>query len=458
MLLTVFLTTAGLFPTLSSAAPLPTGRRLLLISVDGLSPKSLTDSSLELTHLRRLQQSGAWAEGVQGVFPTRTYPVHTSLMTGVPPRLHGILTNKVFDPEGQSSEAWHWYAAEIRIPNLLSRAYEAGLTTVAVGWPVTVGLELDALVPEFWRSGSKHPSDLHLLEALSTPGLFRELEEARRAKLRYPVSDRDRTDLALYLLRTRKPHLVALHWIEHDSAQHSHGPGSPEARQSLEALDRELGRVLDALKEVGLDRETLVVIVSDHGFLPVSKVVAPNVKLREAGWIETDSSGKIRSYQAVFHPEGGAALLALHPSAGTDLLAAIAKLFEKEAEKPGSPIRAVLRAPEIAALGGDPAVFPLALDAREGFTFSGAASGPWVQPTDRRGDHGHAPVRPELESALILAGPGLSRFGNLGTVPLTRIAPTLARYLGISLAPEADPPFDWLEAPAPSPATSETKR
>ncbi len=335
------------------------------------------------------------------------------------------------------------------MPNLLSRAYEAGLITAAVGWPVTVGLELDALVPEFWRSGSAHPSDLKLLEALSSPGLFRELEQARSGTLSYPVTDRDRTDLAIHLLRTRRPHLLALHWIDHDAAQHAAGPESREARESLETLDGELGRLLETLRELRLEAETLLAIVSDHGFLPVTQEIRPNIKLREAGWIETDPSGKIRSYQAVFHTEGGAALLRLHPDAKPSLVSAVAQLFELEAAKPSSPLRAVLRASEIAALGGDPAIYPLALDAREGFTFGSSATGPWIGPTSRRGEHGHAPVRAELDSTLILAGRGLRRMGNLGTVPLTRIASSLARYLGISLAPEADSPADWLEPGPP---------
>lgn len=421
-------------------------RRLVLISIDGLSPRSIEDSTLALPHLKALRERGAWAEGVQGIFPTRTYPMHTTLITGAPPRVHGILANKVPDPEGRSAEAWYWYASDIRVPNLLSEAYRAGRITAAVGWPVTVGIELDAVVPEFWRTGSSHPSDLKLLEALSSPGLFRELEEASGRKLTYPVTDRDRTDMAIHLLRTRKPHLLALHWIDHDFAQHAHGPGSPEARQALEALDRELGRLLEAARELGLERDTLVAIVSDHGFLPVREEVRPNVKLREAGFLEVDASGKVKSWQAHFQAEGGAALLQIHPSADPSVLSAVRQLFEREAARPGSPIRAVLTAPEIAALGGDPGAYPLALDAREGFLFSSSAAGPFVGPTSRRGDHGHAPVRPELEATLILAGPGLARTGSLGTVPATRIAPTLARWLGIALGPDADAPAEgWLE-------------
>ena len=52
-----------------------------------------------------------------------------------------------------------------------------------------------------------------------------------------------------------------------------------------------------------------------------------------------------------------------------------------------------------------------------------------------------------IVGALIAAGPGLARSGNLGTVPMTRIAPTLARYLGVTLSAQAAEPMDWLSAP-----------
>lgn len=434
------------------AQDLAAERRLLLVSIDGLAPASYLEpdaQGLAIPHLRALSARGAAARGVTGVLPTVTYPIHTTLLTGVPPRVHGILGNQIFDPERKSNQAWHWYADEVRVPTLLSAAYRAGRITGAIGWPVTVGLEIDALVPEFWRTGSSHPADKRLLEQLSSTSLFAEVEAKLGAPLPYPFTDRERTELALHVLATRKPHLLAVHFVDHDFAQHDFGPDSAQARAALERVDAELGRLLAALDELGLSERTLVVVVSDHGFVPVARELRPNTLLRRAGLLEVDGAGRPTSWRAQFGAHGGTALLHLAEPGDTGTLAAVRRLFEQRAAEPGAGLRAVLGAPEIAALGGDPAANPLALDAREGFHFGDAAEGDWGVPARQRGHHGHAPVRPEMESALIVAGPGLTARGDLGTVSILRIAPTLARYLGLELAAEAGEPLRWLAPPAP---------
>ncbi len=428
------------------------GPRLLLLSIDGLSPAVYRDPDalgLAIPNLRDLVRTGASASGVPGVLPTMTYPAHATLVTGVPPRLHGILGNRIFDPEGRSNEAWHWYADEIRAPTLAGAAYRAGLLVGSVFWPGTVGLEVDALVPEYWRSGSSHPADLELLRALSSAALIDEVEASLGHPLPYPLTDVERTDLALHVLRTRKPNLLQLHLIDYDLATHQGGIGAAPARAALERIDGQIGRIRAALGALGLAERTLVVVVSDHGFLPGDRELRPNVLLRQAGLLATDKAGHVTGWRAAFDAEGGSALLRLADPRDEATLAEVRALVERKLAEKGSGLRAVLGAPEIAALGGDPEVSPLALDAREGFTFGQSVSGGWSVAAIGRAHHGYAPVRPEMEAALIVAGPGLARTGDLGTVPMTRIAPTLARYLGVELDPRAGAPMDWLRPPSP---------
>ncbi len=52
----------------------------------------------KIPNLRRMMAEGTYAEGVQGVVPTVTYPSHTTLVTGVWPTKHGIYANTLFDP------------------------------------------------------------------------------------------------------------------------------------------------------------------------------------------------------------------------------------------------------------------------------------------------------------------------------------------------------------------------
>lgn len=161
----------------AATAPAPV-RHVVVVSIDGMSPAAYLDpegSGLEVPHLRRLVREGAAARGLIGVLPSVTYPSHTTMVTGVPPREHGILSNRIFDPTGTSNGAWHWYAEEIRVPTLWSAAKAAGLSVGAVSWP---------------------------------------------------MSDEDRTELALHILRTERPNLLLLHLAEHDHFEHENGPGS----------------------------------------------------------------------------------------------------------------------------------------------------------------------------------------------------------------------------------------
>src|ERR1039458_8859558 len=89
----VLLTTALI--QLGHAAP------VLMISIDGLKPEYITQADahgMKLPYLRTLLRDGTYAEGVVGIWPTVTYPSHTTLLTGVWPDEHGITNNQEFDP------------------------------------------------------------------------------------------------------------------------------------------------------------------------------------------------------------------------------------------------------------------------------------------------------------------------------------------------------------------------
>ena len=126
---------------------------LVVISIDGLQPDYVTAADsyrAKIPNLRRFLKDGAFADGVEGVIPTVTYPSHTTLITGVWPAKHGILANTTFDPRRENKEGWYWYAEDIRVPTLWDAAREAGMTTASIQWPVSVG-----------RAGRlEHPRDL----------------------------------------------------------------------------------------------------------------------------------------------------------------------------------------------------------------------------------------------------------------------------------------------------------
>ena len=407
--------------------------RVIVISVDGLMPVSYTSNSAPVPNLRKLAAEGVWAEGVVGVLPTVTFPAHTTLITGVEPAVHGIVDNLIFDPEARSASAWNWYASSIRTTTLPMAVRARGLKAAAITWPVTVGMDLDFLVPEFFRS--THPESLTLLRELSRPrGLLEAAEIARGTPFGWPQTDRERTDLTKFIMSSYDPNILLLHLIELDSAQHANGPGSPQANEAVARLDGFIGEIVDAIKASG--RPTHVALVSDHGFLPVKTMVQPNAAFKQEGLLTVDARGVIATWQAYFRSSGGAGFVYLKDPA---LRERVHELLLTLKADPANGIRQVWTRAELDAQGAQPEA-AFGLDVVDGF-YTSAATDVLVKPSTSKGGHGFAPDRPALHASLILTGPTIERRGSLGVVRMTQVAPTLARILGVSLSPAAAAPL-----------------
>lgn len=407
-----------------------------MISIDGLKGDDIAAADklgLKIPNLRNLIARGTRASGVRGIFPSVTYPSHTTLITGCYPAHHKILANGVFDPPTtQSTGNWIWDYREIGVPTLLDAARAAGWTTAAVGWPVTVGAPADYLFPEVWQP-DRFDRRLVAMSAASKP---RDLlaEVLTRYDLGPSVRDDDKlTRIARYIVDQYKPRLMLVHLVDIDHAEHSKGPGSPEAMKAIEDSDRCVGEILESYKSAGLLDHTLVAIVSDHGFLPIEKQFNANVVLRNAGLIRfRDPKDKhAAEYDAAGWVAGGScAILLRDPSDMGALERARAALRPYVGE--GKPIRKMLERNEIEKAGSNPRA-ALMLDAGDGYTFGSRATGEAETKSGMHGMHGQMPDRPGLAATLILAGPGV-KAGEL--IPETRmvdIAPTVAELLGLRL-------------------------
>ena len=416
--------------------------RVVLISIDGLMPSSYTDPALasQTPNLRRLAKDGVWADGVVGVLPTVTYPSHTTLITGVEPSVHGIYDNRIFDPEDKSEGAWFWYARSIKVPTLPMAARARGLRAAAVTWPVTIGMDLDVVAPEY--IGSRHPESLDMLRAISRPRtLIDQAEIARGKPFSWPQNDRDRTDLTLHILKTYDPHVMLLHLIALDGAQHSYGPGSPEALKTLAVVDGHVGEILDAIRASG--RATHVSVVSDHGFLATKTQLQPNFAFKNAGFLQVGSRGEVTSWRAYFHASGGSGFAYVKDAADRSRVQQILMDLKKD---PANGIRDVWTSADLAARGSHPdAAF--GVDMSDGF-YSGGGHDVLVKPSGSKGGHGFDPARPALHSSFILAGPAVQKRGSVGVIKMTEIAPTLAQILEVGLSPAAAKPIALGTAPA----------
>jgi predicted AlkP superfamily pyrophosphatase or phosphodiesterase len=355
------------------------------------------------------------------VFPTVTYPTHTSLITGVPPALHGIVTNKQPDPLGRNKDGWRWYAEDIAVPTLWHAVEAQHRRAALVSWPVTVGADATFVVPEYWRAGTA--DDQKLLRSLSTRGLLDRVAREEPALWRWltppSVEDAAQFAIARYLIAHEQPELVLVHAWQLDDAQHAHGPDSAAARHAIEHADRLLGTLLETIERSPDAARTILAVVSDHGFAPQHREVRPYVHFAEHGLIAREATPPAVAIAA----DGAAAFVYVRdPAARLRIEQAIATV-------PG--VARVMARAELAALGADPEA-DYALVAAAGHGFSDARVSPVVVETPGRGTHGWPPEDPAMAASFLAVGPGIVP-RDLGQLRMVDVAPTLARWLDVEL-------------------------
>ena len=419
---------------------------VLMISVDGLKPEYVLDADahgLKIPFLRGMMQGGAYAHGVTGVWPTVTYPSHTTLLTGLAPAEHGIYNNLEFDPKGTFANAWYWYAQQIRAPTLWQAAHEAGLSTASIGWPVSVGATaVDFLVPEYWRVArltDVDPSDALLVAAVSRPeSLLQEMQARLGSYMRgndpSPPGDEIKTRFALDILKTRKPVFMTIHLSSLDEEQHLHGPFSPEANADLEAIDDQLAQLFAASR--ANDPKAIALVVSDHGFVQITHKVNLMQPFLRAGLIQSGGSWKAQPWSGA-----GMAAVMLHDPADSRTQAQVRDLLQAMKADPNNGIAEVLERGAIEQRGAFPgAAFLIVM--KLGYYALADATSPMVSEVQGTlGSHGFSPEYPEMRAAFFIEGPGIARGRDLGLIDMRQIAPTVAQLLGVRLKLARQPPL-----------------
>lgn len=284
-------------------------RQTIVLSIDGFPAYYLTDPKFRsyFPHLSELFQKYGVHE-IETVNPSVTYPAHTSMVTGLDPAEHGIYNNTLSDPFEKNDGGWMWYAEDIQVPTLWDLAKENRKTTANVFWPVTVGAGIDWNLPQYWRK--KIPEDDKLLRVLSTKDLHKEAELAIGSPLNDVAKDEIKLKTATWLFHKKKPDLLFVYTTDLDTNHHGYGPGSEKALLRLVELDKAIDEFLQSVGAF-TSKGPAVVIVSDHGFHSADFVCAPNVILKQKGYINEETG----TYQLTFKSSGGSSILLPAPNA-----------------------------------------------------------------------------------------------------------------------------------------------
>ncbi|MDE1160434.1 MAG: ectonucleotide pyrophosphatase/phosphodiesterase [Acidobacteriaceae bacterium] len=421
--------TCGLgLATLSGVAQKP--ESLVLISIDGMKPEYVTkadDHGLKIPELRSFLKQGTYADGVQGVVPTVTYPSHTTIVTGVWPAQHGVFNNTTFDPMEEHPGQWYWDFHDIKVPTLYTAADAAGLKTGSVSWPVTIGAPIDYNIAEGAQSertdlspqSPYNPSDILAQLGLPAP----------------ENTDEFRTREAVGILSKWHPQLMMVHLVLLDHQEHEHGPFSAEANAELEKIDGDVREIEEAARKA--NPHTRIVIVSDHGFLPVEHHVNLNVAMVENGFVKLAPAKKqrkhpkVESWTAAMWPSGGIATIVVKNN-DPAVTAQVAAMLAKLKADPANGIERVLTQDEIAKRGGFPPASFL-IDFKDTYSEGANFFGPLVTPAPHTGTHGYLSDRPALRSTFMVKGDGIAKGKDVGVIDMRQIAPTLAELIGVKL-------------------------
>jgi predicted AlkP superfamily pyrophosphatase or phosphodiesterase len=392
---------------------------VVLITIDGSRPDFYMDPGWHADNIRALMADGAYAEGVNSVFPSMTYPSHTTIITGVQPAKHGVYYNT------GPGERVYWNDSSIKVPTIWAAATAKGMTVASLFWPVSADAPVAYNIPDIGSLGEK------VREQYSKPaGLVDELRAKvfdGAAKIEYG-RDVNVAKIAAYVIATAKPNLMTIHLFSVDHNEHLQGRDGDQVRAAVRGADSAVGIIRDAIAAAGIADSTVIIITGDHGFMTVTKQVNPNVWLQQAGLI-TDL--KQDQWRAMFYSVGGASYLYVKDQ---DALASVKRILGDLPDTVKQYVRVIDRK-QLDKIGGNPEV-ALALSGLSGAAFGNATSGEAVRP-GHGGQHGYFPDFYEIRTGYVIHGPGIRKNAVIKEMDQRDQAAIVARLLGLDF-PSAD--------------------
>lgn len=214
----------GIKPTEPGDRPIGAVDHVVVISIDGARPDLLLRG--DAPNLRKLYRKGAFSFWARTTPNAITLPSHTSMLTGVNPRKHGIEWNRdlpLSEPVYPGAPTAFYHAKR--------HGYRTGM------------------------AAGKSKFDF-----LMVPGTLDAEWVPEKT-----VKDTDVADAAAKIILADKPDLMFVHLAGVDTAGHAFGWGSEKQMQALANADEAVGQVIAAVEEAGLGGRTVYIVSADHG-------------------------------------------------------------------------------------------------------------------------------------------------------------------------------------------------
>jgi len=407
-------------------------KHLVVISYDAFSEDNWEMAS-RLPNLSKLIKNGAYSTNLKSVYPTLTYVVHSTMVTGVYPDEHGIYHNNPFQPFIKEKEqSWFWFKKDIKVPTIYDALKEHRMKSAGILWPVTGKASINYNIPEI-RAIKNENQALKILKNGSPFFSIRMEKKFGRFRkgIEQPYLDDFTTMCAVDTIKRKKPNLLLIHLIDLDDAKHEHGTDSMEIEKVLIRMDKRLGNIMEAVSEAGMTENTTFLVVGDHGQINVRYKVKLNQLLKDKGLIY-EVNGEMK-WKAYIQNAGGAAYLYLKENDYEVERLALDILNKAIADDCFGIERLYTRKEMDHCHVGSGARYML--EAKAGYCFDDNLDGPVVVDLEEQGikyaTHGYSPDKPGYKCIFIVSGNCIKNEYQLGDIQMVDIAPTMANILGI---------------------------
>lgn len=371
----------------------------ILVSIDGFRPDYLDRGVTPA--LSKLAAEGVKAD-MRPSFPSKTFPNHWTIVTGLRPDRNGIVANKMEDPRraGEvftmaSDDPFWWNEAT----PIWADAEKAGIRTATMFWP---GANVAA-------GGTKATAWPYEISGGTRPRDWVQFNQA--------VSDEQRVNTVIDWMRRPaaiRPRFVTLYFDTVDTAGHQFGPDDPRTTKAVAEVDANIGLLTRELAALG--QPANLVIVADHGMAATSS----------ARTIVLDTLAKPSDYRVV--ETGPYAALDAQPGRATALEASLLKPH---------PHVECWRKAELPArfhYGKNPRVPPYLCLAESGWTIAEKAP----TATFTGGNHGYDNDSPDMRALFIASGPAFAVGRTLPVFDNVDVYPLVRQLLGMPAASGVD--------------------
>ncbi|TCT16024.1 putative AlkP superfamily pyrophosphatase or phosphodiesterase [Natranaerovirga pectinivora] len=411
-------------------------KHLIVMSIDALSEDNW-EMCQSLPNFSTLIKKGAYSNELKSVFPTLTYVVHTTMVTGVYPNKHGIIHNNPFQPfVPEKDQLWYWYQKDIKVPTIYDLARKNKLKTAGLLWPVTANSSIKYNLPEIKAIKNENQALKVLKNGNKLYCLDLELRLGKhREGIKQPSLDDYTTMCVVDTIKKKKPNLFQIHLIDLDDAKHNNGTNNEEVQKALLRMDGRIGQIIQAVKDAKIENDTIFLLIGDHGQLDVKHKVYLNNILKEKGLIN-EKNGKTR-WRAYFQSTGGSAYLYIKEG-DIEAEEIVTNILQELQVVDKFGIEKVYDREALDLLNADKSI-KYGVEAKEGYCFQDEIAGKNIvnckDENIKYATHGYSPDKPNYKCVFIVSGSNIKENYNIGPIEMVDIAPTMAKILGLKFYP-----------------------